>query len=161
MTVRKTSRKLRRSVSFAAAILFAFAVSPDRPSEAAPKAHKSKAKHPQIVAPPPPQTPAEAPPPPYEPQMLRLSEVLGALSFLSDLCASGDGDDWREKMSSLLQAETPGPQRQKLTASFNRGFRGYELTYRSCTANAKIAMERYLDESSRLARDISYRYGNP
>lgn len=167
---------IRRRVSqatgrrFAVALLCAFAVSVE-PSEAAPKAHgahkpahKSKALHPKISpAPPPPAAAVEAPPPPYEPQMLRLAEILGSLSFLSDLCTKGDGDDWRDKMASLLQAEAPdaGARRQKLTASFNRGFRGYELTYYSCTANAHVAMERYFDEASRLSRDISYRYGNP
>jgi uncharacterized protein (TIGR02301 family) len=105
----------------------------------------------------------EAPPPPYEPQMLRLAEILGALSFLRDLCGAGDGDDWRAKMTSLLNAEAPasGPRRQRLTASFNRGFRGYELTYRSCTPNAQTVVARYFDEASHIARDISYRFGNP
>ena len=39
---------------------------------------------------PPPA--AEGPPPPYEPQLLRLSEILGALSYLRDLCGAGG---WR------------------------------------------------------------------
>lgn len=108
------------------------------------------------------QGPAEAPPPPYEPQMMRLSEILGALSFLRDLCGARDGDEWRGKMSALLDAEAKsGPRRQKLTSAFNRGFRGYEITYRSCTPNAQVVISRYLDEGSRLARDITYRYGNP
>jgi uncharacterized protein (TIGR02301 family) len=104
----------------------------------------------------------EGPPPPYEPQITRLSEVLGALAFLRDLCGAGDGDEWRTKMAALLDADAPsGSRRQKLMASFNRGFRGYELTYRSCTPNAQTAISRYLAEASRLTRDITYRYGNP
>jgi uncharacterized protein (TIGR02301 family) len=104
----------------------------------------------------------ERPPPPYEPQITRLSEVLGALSFLRDLCGAGDGDEWRVKMAALLDADAPsGSRRQKLMASFNRGFRGYELTYRACTPNAKTVISRYLTEASRLTRDITYRYGNP
>lgn len=104
----------------------------------------------------------EGPPPPYEPQITRLSEVLGALSFLRDLCGAGDGDEWRGKMAALLDADAPsGSRRQKLMASFNRGFHGYELTYRSCTPNAQTAITRYLVEASRLTRDITYRYGNP
>jgi len=104
----------------------------------------------------------EAPPPPYEPQMTRLTEILGALSFLRDLCGDGDGEEWRGKMSTLLNAEAPsGARRQKLTAAFNRGFRGYELTYRACTPNARLVISRYLDEASRLSREIAYRYGNP
>ncbi|MFO1104208.1 MAG: TIGR02301 family protein [Methylocystis sp.] len=104
----------------------------------------------------------ERPPPPYEPQITRLSEVLGALSFLRDLCGAGDGDEWRVKMAALLDADAPsGSRRQRLMASFNRGFRGYELTYRACTPNAKTVISRYLAEASRLTRDITYRYGNP
>ncbi len=103
----------------------------------------------------------EAPPPPYEPQITRLSEVLGALAFLRDLCGAGDGEEWRGKMASLLNADAPsGPRRERLMASFNRGFRGYELTYRACTPNAETAISRYLSEASRLTRDITYRYGN-
>ncbi|WP_292532379.1 TIGR02301 family protein [Methylocystis sp.] len=119
-------------------------------------------------APGAPATPAaapsgpERPPPPYEPQITRLSEVLGALSFLRDLCGAGDGEEWRGKMAALLDADAPsGSRRQKLMASFNRGFRGYELTYRACTPNAKTVISRYLAEASRLTRDITYRYGNP
>ncbi len=104
----------------------------------------------------------ERPPPPYEPQITRLSEVLGALSFLRDLCGAGDGDEWRVKMSALLDADAPsGSRRLRLMASFNRGFHGYELTYRACTPNAKAVISRYLAEASRLTRDITYRYGNP
>ncbi|MGD9543721.1 MAG: TIGR02301 family protein [Methylocystis sp.] len=104
----------------------------------------------------------ERPPPPYEPQITRLSEVLGALAFLRDLCGAGDGEEWRGKMAALLDADAPsGSRRQKLMASYNRGFHGYELTYRACTPNAKTAIARYLSEASRLTRDITYRYGSP
>ncbi|WP_400765632.1 TIGR02301 family protein [Methylosinus sporium] len=107
------------------------------------------------------QPAADGPPPPYEPQLLRLSEILGALSYLRDLCGSEDGEDWRAKMSALLEAEAKtGQRRLKLTGAFNRGFRGYETTYRSCTPNARLAISRYLDEGGRIAHDIAYRYGN-
>lgn len=110
----------------------------------------------------PAATAAEAPPAPYEAQMTRLAEVLGALAFLRDLCGAGDGDDWRGKMSALLDAEAPnGARREKFVAAFNRGFRGYELTYRVCTANAEAAIGRYLSEADRISRDIAYRYGSP
>lgn len=104
----------------------------------------------------------EAPPAPYEAQMTRLTEVLGALAFLRDLCGAGDGDDWRAKMAALIDAEAPsGARREKFVGSFNRGFRGYELTYRVCTPNAQAAISRYLDEASKLSLDITYRYGSP
>jgi uncharacterized protein (TIGR02301 family) len=108
----------------------------------------------------PPATAADAPAAPYEAQTLRLSEILGALAFLRDLCAAGDGEDWRNKMTALLEAEAPsGPKRDKYVSAFNRGFRGYELTYRSCTPNARAAIARYLDEANRIAADLAYRYG--
>lgn len=111
---------------------------------------------------PAPQAVGEAPPPPYEPQMTRLAEILGGLSYLRDICGDRDGDEWRNKMSALLNADAPtGARRQRLTASFNRGFRSYELTYRGCTPNARLVISRYLDEAAQLSHEISYRYGNP
>lgn len=105
---------------------------------------------------------AEAPPPPYEGQLARLSEIMGALVFLRDLCGDKDAEDWREKMSALLDAEAPsGPRRVKYVAAFNRGFRDYELTYRACTPNARTATARYLDEAARISRDVTYRFGSP
>lgn len=109
-------------------------------------------------------TPADgaAPPPPYQAQLVRLSEVLGTLAFLRDLCPEKDGAEWRDKMSALLDAEAPsGPRRDAYTAAFNRGFRSYELTYRSCTDNAKAVTARFLDEAAKISRDVSYRYGSP
>lgn len=129
-----------------------------------PKSKKKLPPKPQQAAPGPggPASPgADGPPPPYEPQLLRLSEILGALAFLRDLCGAEDGDDWRAKMASLLDAEAKtGQRRQKLAGAFNRGFRGYETTYRTCTPNAHSAISRYLQEGGRLAHDIAYRYGN-
>ncbi len=102
----------------------------------------------------------DGPPAPYEPQALRLSEMIGALAYLRDLCGAGDGDDWRNKMTALLAAEAPtGARHDKYVAAFNHGFRGYELTYRTCTPNARAAITRYLDEAGRLTEDITYRYG--
>lgn len=108
-----------------------------------------------------PEQPAvEGPPPPYEPQLLRLSEILGALSYLRDVCGARDGDAWRAKMSALLDAEAKTQtRRERLAGAFNRGFRGYEVIYRTCTPNAETVITRYLNEGGRIARDINYRYG--
>ncbi len=104
-------------------------------------------------------TPAAAPPP-YEPQLLRLSELMGALSYLRDLCHDGDGAQFRDKMAKLLDIEARTPERKELLAgAFNRGFGDYELTYRVCTPSARETIARYLDESARIARDVATRYG--
>ena len=64
-------------------------------------------------------------------------------------------------MEALVEAEAPaGERRQKMVASFNRGYRGFQQTYRSCTPAADIAIRRYLDEGARIARDITARYAN-
>jgi uncharacterized protein (TIGR02301 family) len=114
----------------------------------------------------PPQSPATPPAapearPPYEPELLRLAEIIGTLVYLRDLCGDHDGDKWRAKMAGLLAAEQAASdsERERLAGAYNKGFHGYALTYRSCTANAKLVIDRYLDEGERLTRDIESRYG--
>jgi uncharacterized protein (TIGR02301 family) len=113
-------------------------------------------KTPPAAAPPP----TEAPPPPYEPQLLRLAEILGSLAFLRDLCGLKDGDKFRAKMAELLDAEAKTEKRKDMLAgAFNRGFRGYEVIYRSCTPAADSVIGRYLNEAERLAHELNNRFG--
>lgn len=113
----------------------------------------AKAEPPKIDAP-------EPAPPPYEPQLLRLSELMGALAYLRDLCREDDGEPWRSRMKALIEAEASTPaRRERLAGAYNKGFRGYEITYRVCTANANLIISRSIDEAARLAHDISSRYG--
>ncbi len=109
----------------------------------------------------------EGPPPPYEPQLMRLSEIMGALSYLRELCpenasqndAKDAGTQFRDKMRALMEAEAPHPARkERLAGAFNRGFNGYAANYRACTANAQLAITRYLDEGGRIAHEISTHY---
>ena len=100
-------------------------------------------------------------PPAYDPQMMRLAEILGSLHYLRDLCEAGEGQRWREQMEALIEAEEPTPQRRAaLIARFNRGFRGYKEIYRECTPAAAEAANRYLRQGVRLAAEIPGRYGN-
>jgi uncharacterized protein (TIGR02301 family) len=102
------------------------------------------------------QTPA-----PFDGDMQRLAEILGALHYLRNICGANEGDKWREQMQALVDAETPsGERRQKMIASFNRGYRGFQQTYRSCTPAANIAIRRYLEEGAKISRDITARYAN-
>jgi uncharacterized protein (TIGR02301 family) len=98
---------------------------------------------------------------PYESDLQRLSEILGALHYLRDLCGAREGQMWRNEMQALVDAEAPsGERRERLVASFNRGYRGFQQTYRTCTPAADYAIRRYLDEGSKIARDITARYAN-
>jgi uncharacterized protein (TIGR02301 family) len=98
---------------------------------------------------------------PYEGDLQRLSEILGALHYLRDLCGAREGQIWRNEMQALVDAEAPsGERRERLVASFNRGYRGFQQTYRTCTPAAEYAIRRYLDEGSKIARDITARYAN-
>jgi len=114
-------------------------------------------------APAPTPTPTPSPTetaPPYEAQLLRLAEVLGALSFLRDLCGAGDGAEFRAKMASLLDAEGRTPAlKADLAGAFNRGFRDFQLSYRVCTPNAREAAQRYSAEAAAIAKAIADRYG--
>src|SRR5262249_49811385 len=98
---------------------------------------------------------------PYEADMQRLAEILGALHYLRAICGANEGQTWRNEMQALIDAEAPpGERRDRLVASFNRGYRGFQQTYRSCTPAADLAIRRYLDEGARISRDITARFAN-
>jgi len=40
-----------------------------------------------------------------------------------------------------------------MITSFNRGYRVYQQSYRACTPAADLAIRRYLEEGSKLARE--------
>ena len=59
---------------------------------------------------------------PYDANLLRLSEILGAVHYLRALCGIDDQQVWRKKMENLLAAEGVTVSRKtKLTKSFNKG----------------------------------------
>jgi uncharacterized protein (TIGR02301 family) len=98
---------------------------------------------------------------PYDRDLQRLSEILGALHYLRNICGSNEGQLWRDEMQKLIEAETPsGERHDRMVMSFNRGYRGFRQSYRTCTPAATVAIRRYLDEGSRIARDITARYAN-
>ena len=112
---------------------------------------------------PPEKEPApapEPPPAPYDRDLLRLSEIIGALAFLRDLCAAPDAGEWPKRMKALQEAEgvTPG-RRDRLAGAYNRGYRGYALTYRVCTPSAREAAARFVIEGERLSHSLASRFG--
>ena len=42
---------------------------------------------------------------PYDDKLFRLSEILGAVHYLRELCGSNDGGLWRDRMKELTDAE--------------------------------------------------------
>lgn len=97
----------------------------------------------------------------FEADLARLSEILGALHHLRAICGANEGAKWRNEMQALIDSEAQAPARRaKLIASFNRGYRGFQQTYRSCTPAADTAIRRYLDEGAKIAREITARYTN-
>lgn len=92
---------------------------------------------------------------PYDDRLLRLSEVLGAVHFLRELCGNNDGMLWRDRMQELLNTEGASPTRRlKLTRAFNTGYRSYSRTYATCTASAQTAIARFLAEGSEIADNL-------
>src|ERR687895_735368 len=83
--------------------------------------------------------PARAQPPaPFDGNLQRLAEIMGALHYLRGLCGANDGQ-----------------RRIRMIASFNRGYRGFQQTYRSCTPAAHLVIRRYLEEGARIAREVT------
>jgi uncharacterized protein (TIGR02301 family) len=103
----------------------------------------------------------EGGPAPFDGELLRLAEILGALHYLRTLCGANEGQKWREEMQALIDAEAPnGERHNRLVANFNRGYRGFQQTYRTCTPAAIVAVRRYLDEGAKISREITARYAN-
>jgi uncharacterized protein (TIGR02301 family) len=98
---------------------------------------------------------------PYDRDLQRLSEILGALHFLRGVCGSNEGQKWRTEAQALIDAEAPsGARRDQMIASFNRGYRSFQQSYRTCTPAADFAIRRYLEEGAKIAREITARYAN-
>jgi len=115
----------------------------------------------QSAAPPPPPVRQEGGPAPFDNDLQRLSEILGVLHYLREICGAREGQKWRDEMNALIDSEAPtGDRRSRMIASFNRGYRGFQQTYRSCTPAADVAIRRYLEEGSKIAREVTARYAD-
>ncbi len=98
---------------------------------------------------------------PFDGDLQRLAEILGTLHYLRGICGNNEGLKWRNEMQALIDAETPsGDRRTRMIAAFNRGYNGFQQTYRSCTPAATVAVRRYIDEGVKISRDLTARYAN-
>jgi uncharacterized protein (TIGR02301 family) len=147
------------SLCLGAAAVRAQALLPPPPPRAQPQVQPKFPAPAQPQAPPKP--PPQATPAPYDRDLQRLSEILGSLHFLRGICGSNEGQKWRNEAQALIEAEAPiGQRREQMIASFNRGYRAFEQSYRTCTPAANFAIRRYLEEGAKIARDITARYAN-
>jgi uncharacterized protein (TIGR02301 family) len=97
---------------------------------------------------------------PYTSDLLRLSELLGALHHLRPLCGAQETRLWRDKMANLLAAENPSAEmRSRMIGRFNRSYRDLSEVYRTCTPAAEAIIARYVTEGERITADIVARYG--
>ena len=98
---------------------------------------------------------------PFDGDLQRLAEILGTLHYLRGICGTKEGGKWRNEMQALIDAETPsGDRRARMIAGFNRGYNGFQQTYRTCTPAAAVAIRRYIDEGSKISKDLTARYAN-
>jgi uncharacterized protein (TIGR02301 family) len=136
---------------------------PQTQPQAAPKPQPQVAPRvqPQLQPQAQPQTPPVPRTAPYDRDLQRLSEILGALHFLRGICGSNEGQKWRNEAQALIDAEAPsGERHDQMISSFNRGYRSFQQSYRTCTPAADFAIRRYLDEGAKIAREITARYAN-
>lgn len=116
---------------------------------------------PQPQAQPQTQPPAQNTPAPYDRDLQRLAEILGSLHFLRGICGANEGQKWRNEAQTLIDTEAPsGERHDQMIASFNRGYRAFQQSYRTCTPAADFAIRRYLAEGAKIAREITARYAN-
>jgi uncharacterized protein (TIGR02301 family) len=120
-------------------------------------------QRPRAPAPAVEQKPAEAAPElplVYEPQLLRLSETLGVIAYMSQLCGDVSSDAWRLRAEQLMEAESSTQARkERLAGAFNRGFAGHQAAHRTCGERSRLVIERQLQQAREIAKDISNRFG--
>jgi uncharacterized protein (TIGR02301 family) len=98
---------------------------------------------------------------PYEQKMMRLSEVLGAMHHLRNICGAREGQLWREQMIRLLDAEAPSPARRaRLVRQFNKGYQTYQRSYQTCTDSAGIEASKFASEGALLSQSLAFERAN-
>lgn len=92
---------------------------------------------------------------PYDDKLMRLSEILGAVHYLRELCGANEGQYWRDRMRDLTDSEgSTALRRAKLARAFNQGYRSYSRTYNTCSPSAQTAITRFLAEGTQLSEGL-------
>ena len=92
---------------------------------------------------------------PYDDRLFRLSEILGAVHYLRELCGANEGQAWRDRMREIIEAEGSNAlRRARLTRSFNQGYYSYSKTHKVCSSTAQTAISRFLSEGAQLSEAL-------
>lgn len=93
--------------------------------------------------------------------LLELSEAMGGLAFLTQICSpASNPNPWLIRMEALVNSEGDNSgAREKMTGAYNHGFSDYATTYRQCTDAARAARKVLTRDAARLARDLERRFG--
>lgn len=103
---------------------------------------------------------AAGPATPYDADLMRLSEILGALSYLDGLCGADDAGTWRRQMDRLIAAQgMDASDRRRYVDVFNRGHRTFAAVHRSCTDQTRYVIDAYFREGSTITARLGERFG--
>lgn len=109
-----------------------------------------------------PGAPAPTADTPYDKQLRRVSEILGTVTYLRNLCAQQPEPQWRDAMEKLLtfDAGSETARKEQLTAAYNRGYRAFGALHTTCTEAARQTEAEYRAEGATLIKEMINRFGN-
>jgi uncharacterized protein (TIGR02301 family) len=108
----------------------------------------------------PAQPRAAAQPAPYDVDLMRLSEILGALTWLDGLCGAPDAGAWRQSMERIIAAQRmDADDRRRYVDVFNRGHRTFAAVHRGCSEQTRWVIDRYMREGTMLVEKLETRFG--
>ena len=92
----------------------------------------------------------------YESRLLELSEILGAMHYLQQICERYDTRVWRDQMITLMKVEKArGERKSRMTEAFNRGYSKNQDWFSSCTPGANVKVDQFTREGSTLTTWLS------
>jgi uncharacterized protein (TIGR02301 family) len=103
---------------------------------------------------------------PYDERLMRLSEILGAVHYLRELCGANDGQAWRDRMKELMDAEgSTALRRAKLRPVADEAFDEDSISVESTDEDENNqqwlsqGLER-LPVEQRMALELTYTLGH-
>lgn len=101
-------------------------------------------------------TPAHARADTLDDGLTRLSEILGTIHHLRDICGANDGPLWRNKMIDMINAAKLEPEkRQQMISHFNDAYYDARTGFPKCSGEAAKQANLLFDEAETLATQLS------